>query len=179
MYYSVPYEYIKHKVDIRFTASMVEVFYQNLRIASHRRLYGYSGQYSTILEHMPEKHRQYTQWNAPRFLRWASEIGSCTHQAVKAIIASRKVEEQSYKSCIALLKLSETYSPERLEAACKKSLSYIATPSYKNIKAILKAGSDRKKEEALMPTCEDSRNEETSAFAFTRGATYYGGDNNG
>lgn len=43
MYYSVPYEYIKHKVDVRFTQGMVEVFYQDTRIAGHRRLYGPSG----------------------------------------------------------------------------------------------------------------------------------------
>ena len=171
MYYSVPYEYIKHKVDVRFTTNTVEVFYQNLRIASHRRLYGYSGQYSTVLEHMPEKHRQYTQWNAARFLRWASEIGSCTHQTVKAIIASRKVEEQSYKSCIALLKLSDSYSPVRLEAACKKALSYIATPNFRNIRTILKTENDKQKEETLTTACE-------SSFAFTRGVAYYGGGQN-
>ena len=32
MYYSVPYEYIKYKVDVRLTSSMVEVFYQNTRM---------------------------------------------------------------------------------------------------------------------------------------------------
>jgi hypothetical protein len=78
MNYSVPYEYIKHKVDVRLTQSMVEVFYQGTRIASHKRLYGHSGQYSTVSEHMPEKHRQYTQWNAERFIRWACDIGPST-----------------------------------------------------------------------------------------------------
>jgi len=48
---------------------MVEVFCKSLRIASHRRLYGHPGQYSTVIEHMPEKHRQYTQLNAQRFVR--------------------------------------------------------------------------------------------------------------
>ena len=120
---------------------------------------------------MPEKHRQYTQWNAARFLRWACEIGPCTHQAVKAIIASRKVEEQSYKSCIALLKLSDTYSPARLEAACKKALSYIATPSFRNIRTILKTERGKQKDETLAAVCQ-------AAFAFTRGAAYYGGGHN-
>jgi hypothetical protein len=96
MNYSVPYEYIKHKVDVRLTHNMVEVFYQGKRIASHKRLYGHSGQYSTTVEHMPEKHRQYTQWNAERFIKWACDIGPHTEQAVKAIISSRKVEQQSY-----------------------------------------------------------------------------------
>jgi len=170
MYYSVPHEYIKYKVDVRLTRSMVEVFYQNTRIASHRRLYGHPGQYNTVIEHMPEKHREYTQWNAERFIRWAGDIGSSTQQAVKAIIASRKVEEQSYKSCIALLKLADTYSVARLEAACKKALSYAATPSFRGIRTILKTGSDKRKEETVVITPE---NLDSAAFAFTRGAAYY------
>ena len=43
MNYSVPYEYIKHKVDVRLTQNIVEIFYKNKRIASHRRLYGHCG----------------------------------------------------------------------------------------------------------------------------------------
>lgn len=34
MHYSVPYEYIKHRVDVRMTRAAVEVFYQNHRICS-------------------------------------------------------------------------------------------------------------------------------------------------
>jgi len=175
MYYSVPYEYIKHKVDIRFTQSMVEVFYQNLRIASHKRLYGRSGQYSTVIEHMPEKHRQYTQWNAERFIRWASDIGPCTRQAVKAIIASRKVEEQSYKTCLALLKLSDTYSVQSLEQACKKALSFVTTPSFRSVRAILQT----LKEETVSTESENNHASALAASAFTRGAVYYGGEHNG
>jgi hypothetical protein len=153
---------------------MVEVFYQNTRIASHRRLYGHPGQYSTVIEHMPEKHRQYTQWNAERFIRWAGDIGPSTQKAVKAIIASRKVEEQSYKTCIALLKLADTYSVARLEAACEKALSYAATPSFRSIRTILKTGSDR-----LKPETTEMNGENNTAFAFTRGAAYYGGEHHG
>ena len=52
MQYSVPYEYIKQKVDVRLTRNMVEVFYNQNRIASHRRLYGHPGQYSTVESHI-------------------------------------------------------------------------------------------------------------------------------
>jgi len=38
--YSVPYEYIRHQVDVRVTSRVVEVFYQSLRIASHARVRG-------------------------------------------------------------------------------------------------------------------------------------------
>ncbi len=52
MLYSVPYEYIKKKVDVKVTDTTIEIFYNHNRIASHRRLKGRTGQYSTITEHM-------------------------------------------------------------------------------------------------------------------------------
>jgi transposase len=174
MNYSVPYEYIKHKVDVRLTQSVVEIFYQGTRIASHKRLYGHPGQYSTVPEHMPEKHRQYTQWNAERFIRWAADIGPYTEQTVKAIIASRKVEQQGYKTCIALLKLADSYSTSRLEAACEKSLSYSSCPSFRSIRTILKTGSDKRTTGAVQKDETDTRQ-----YAFTRGKAYYGGKNDG
>jgi transposase len=91
--YSVPYEYIKRKVDVRVTKNMVEVFYDGTRIASHVRRHGYPGQYSTVPEHMPVNHQQYThQWNAERFLSWARSIGEKTEVVVTALLASRQVE---------------------------------------------------------------------------------------
>jgi transposase len=177
MNYSVPYEYIKHKVDVRLTQHIVEVFYKGKRIATHKRLYGHSGQYSTTVEHMPEKHRQYTQWNAERFTRWACDIGPCTEQAVKSIIASRKVEQQSYKTCIALLKPADTYSTARLEAACEKALLYHSCPSFRSIKTILKTSSGKRKQDTPRESLEKPL-KNTQQFAFTRGNAYYGGGEN-
>jgi transposase len=171
MNYSVPYEYIKHKVDVRLTQRIVEIFYQGKRIASHKRLYGHPGQYSTTMEHMPEKHRQYTQWNAERFIRWAGEVGPCTEQAVKAIIASRKAEQQSYKTCIALLKLADAYSADRLETACEKAFSYSSCPSLRSIRTILKTGSDKRNKDVPRKPDDDERQ-----YAFIRGKAYYGGN---
>lgn len=88
MQYSVPYEYIKQKVDIRLTRSIVEVFYNNTRICSHKRLYGYPGQYSTMEIHMPEDHQKYIKWNGERFIEWAEKIGPNTTVTVKSILAS-------------------------------------------------------------------------------------------
>ena len=38
MLYSVPYEYIKKKVDVKITDNTVEIFYNHNRIASHLSL---------------------------------------------------------------------------------------------------------------------------------------------
>jgi len=39
-YYSVPYRYARAQVDVRFTATTVEVFQKGERIASHPRSFG-------------------------------------------------------------------------------------------------------------------------------------------
>ena len=75
MYYSVPYQYIKDKVDVRITDTTIEIFKDHSRIASHRRLYGRPGQYSTVLEHMPPDHQKYLELNGDRFRKWAETIG--------------------------------------------------------------------------------------------------------
>ena len=124
MNYSVPFEYIKQKVDVRLTKATVEVFYSGNRICSHPRLYGRFNQYSTIQEHMPLEHQKYVQWNGERFIHWAGKVGSNTQVAVQAILSGYKVEQQGYKSCMGLLKLADKYTPERLENACKRVLEY-------------------------------------------------------
>lgn len=172
MLYSVPYEYIKRKVDVRVTDKTIEVFYNHNRIASHRRLYGRKGQYSTVTEHMPKDHQEYLEWNGDRFRKWAERIGINTCQVVNAILAFQRVEQQSYRSCMGLLKLADKYSVDRLEKACKKALSYTATPSYKSIKNILAAGQDK-----LMPEEDANQTSDASTtqnkHALTRGADYY------
>ncbi len=169
MLYSVPYEFIKRKVDVRATENTIEIFYNHNRVASHRRLYGRKGQYSTVTQHMPEDHQKYLEWNGDRFRKWADQIGPSTSTAVNAILASLKVEQQSYRSCMGLLKLADRYSVDRLEAACAKALTYTATPSYKSIKNILAAGQDQKKPEGFVKETDTSSNK----HALTRGADYY------
>ena len=169
MLYSVPYEFIKRKVDVRVTDTVIEIFYNHNRIASHQRLYGRKGQYSTVTEHMPADHQAYLEWNGDRFRKWAERIGTNTCKVVNAILASQRVEQQSYRSCTGLLKLADKYSDQRLEAACRKALSYTASPSYKSIKNILASGQDNIDTESQAPNAASTQNK----HAITRSADYY------
>lgn len=164
--YSVPYEYIKQKVDVRLTKNVVEVFFEGNRICSHPRLYGRANQYSTREEHMPPNHQKYVQWNGERFRSWAAKIGENTTTVIEVFLTTNKVEQQGYKACMALLKLVDRYSPERLETACTKVLSYTPRPSFKSISAILKSGQDKiaETEPVSSNACE---------YGITRGANYY------
>lgn len=174
MQYSVPYEYIRQKVDVRLNRSVVEVFYHNQRICSHKRLYGRPGQYSTMEIHMPEDHQKYLKWDGNRFISWAEKIGTSTSITVKSILSSYKVEQQGYKACMGLLKLADKYSVERLEAACKKALFYTPHPRYKSVKNILATGQDKVSTNAEVPETSQAEN---NAYGYTRGAEYYGGKN--
>ena len=167
MLYSVPYEYIKKKVDVKVTDTTIEIFYNHNRIASHRRLKGRPGQYSTVTEHMPEDHLKYLEWNGDRFRKWAERIGINTYTVVNAILTSKHVEQQTYRSCMGLLKLAEKYSDALLETACKKALSYTSSPSYKSIKNILVTGSVKPESETTESTTTHK------AHGITRGADYY------
>lgn len=169
--YSVPYEYIKQKVDVRITKSTIEVFFDGNRICSHPRLYGRANQYSTTESHMPPNHQQYIQWNGERFKRWASKVGNNTKIVISAILSGYKVEQQGYKSCMGILKLADKYSAERLENACKKALTFTPRPSLKNIQAILSSGQD-------MPVVEEPPKSASSQYGFTRGDEYYRGRKN-
>jgi len=169
--YSVPFDYIKRKVDVRLTRNTVEVLCDNDRICSHKRLYGRANQYSTLEEHMPPNHQKYTQWNGNRFRAWAAKIGENTSSVIEVFLNTNKVEQQGYKSCMALLKLAEKFTPQRLEAACAKALSYTARPNYKSISAILNFGKDKPLLAAAAP--------KPDPHGFVRGAEYYkGGDDN-
>lgn len=84
--YSVLYEYIKQKVDVRLTTGTIEVFFEGNRICSHVRLYGRPDQYSTVDAHMPPDHQQYIKWNGERFIEWAAKIGKSTETVIKAVL---------------------------------------------------------------------------------------------
>lgn len=168
MYYSVPYEYIKYLVDVKTTKNIIEIFYKNIRIASHVRKYGNPNQYQTVIEHMPANHQSYLNWNGDRFILWAEEIGESTTAVIKGILSYYKVEQQGYKSCLALVKSADKYSIERLENACKRALLYSPKPSYKMVDNILKTGSDK-----IDNTVKNKNDLSESKHGIVRGADYY------
>ena len=170
MYYSVPHQYIKDKVDVRVTDTTIEIFFNHDRIASHRRLHGRSGQYSTVIEHMPDDHQKYLEWDGNRFRRWADQIGPNTRKVVDSILTSGRVEQQSYRSCMGLLRLSDKHTPQKLEKACERALSYSGKPSYKSIKNLL-VGMKQASDDGLASVLDA----ETRPRGITRGAKYYGG----
>jgi hypothetical protein len=164
--YSVPFEYIGQKVDVRLTRNTVEIFFDGNRICSHKRVYGKMGQYSTNNAHMPPDHQKYITWSSEKFVEDAVKIGKNTLTVIQLFLTSEKVEQKSHKTCKSLLQLADKHTPERLEAACAKALSYTQRPTIKIIQAVSKSTNI---------LAEDVKNEPSKAteYGFVRGAEYY------
>ena len=175
MFYSVPFQYIREKVDVRVTDSTVEIFFKNERIASHRRLKGRPGQYATVQAHMPKDHQQYLEWDGDRFRRWAKEVGPNTYTVINSILTSGRVEQQTYRSCMGVMRLADKHSKRKLEYVCKKALQYTPSPSYKGIKNLFASVSD---DELAEDNPEEKQPDKKNPYSLTRGANYYGGKNN-
>jgi len=139
--YSVPFQLLRERLDIRLTATTVEAFHKGERVAAHARSY-IKGSYTTLKEHMPPEHRAYAEWSPSRFVKWANKTGPATAQVVEKILASRTYPEQAYKACMGIIHLSRHYEPARVEAAAERALKYNAC-SYRSMKAILAVGLDR------------------------------------
>jgi len=140
-YYSVPHRHLGHDVEIRVSASTIEVFEDGQRIASHMRNF-MRGRHTTLAEHMPVAHREHMEWSPSRIINWAAKIGPQTRALTEAILADRPHPEQGYRSCLGILRLGKRYGDTRLEAACARALAAGAR-SYRHIDSILKSGLDR------------------------------------
>lgn len=167
-FYSVPARLLGQSLDVRVTSSSIEVFDGGERVACHIRMVGVRGRYSTVAAHMPEGHRRrLTDWTPQRFETWAATIGPNTLAAIQAILASRKVVEQSYRSCLGVMSLAKKPGGMgRLEDACGRALDATPSPSYTLIKKLWSAWQPG----------DPAPHASLGDAGFVRGSSYYSGD---
>lgn len=140
-YYSVPHQHVGQAVELRITATTLEVLLHRQRIAAHVRN-PRAGGFTTVAEHMPASHRAHRQWTPAKLIGWGEHIGAATAAVVRWQMEHRPHPEQGYRSCLGLMRLARQYGNERLEAACARAQS-IRAPSYRSVKSILECGLDR------------------------------------
>lgn len=161
-YYSVPYRLSGKKVKLTYSTSSVEIFYDNIRIAYHRRDRKPGG-YTTNKDHMPVHHRYYLEWSPGRITGWAAKVGPHTKELAAKILENCRHPEQGYRMCIGIINLAKKYTNTRVDNACLKAIEY-RLYSYKAVKNILDEGLDRPRE---------ASNEKLPLHDNIRGAAYY------
>jgi transposase len=141
--YSVPFALAHERVDVRITATTVEIFHRGERVASHARSHE-RARHTTIDAHMPERHRRHLEWTPGRMIQWARSIGPETALLVTAILESRRHPEQGYRSCLGILRLARHYGDARLDSVLRAGLDRLpiaetkaetaSPPSHENIR---------------------------------------------
>jgi transposase len=164
-YYSVPHRLVRTEVELRATATTVEVLAGNRRVAVHR----YSarkGAHTTNPDHMPASHRAHLEWSPARLVAWGKCIGVGTAAVVLWQMERRQHPEQGYRSCLGLLSLGRTFGNTRLEAACARAVA-IRSPTYHSVKSILAKGLDQQ------PPPEPAAQTPMPVHENVRGPDYY------
>jgi transposase len=164
-FYSVPYTLLKQEVEVRLSGAIVEIYHKGERIASHTVVTAKYGR-STQETHMPQSHKEHAGWTPARMLDWVAKSGPCTRQVGESILSSHAHPQQGFRSCLGLIRLSNSYGVERTEAACRKALA-IRSANYKVVKTILANNVDKQPDKHIEATVVPVEHQNI------RGADYY------
>lgn len=143
-HYSVPYQHTGKNVSIIYDTDNVEIYLDSVRIACYRRDYRRNS-YSTMEEHLPPSHKYYAKmkgWDREYFIEKASQVGPNTSNAIGMILNQRIFMVQTYNACLGIFRMGKEYGNDRLEAACRRSLSG-GKVTYSIIKNILERNLDK------------------------------------
>jgi hypothetical protein len=136
--YSVPFALVGKRLWLRATDAFIAIYDDYRLVASHLRARR-PGERVTVTAHLPPEAQAFfardRHWCAAR----AAEIGPATAELIERLLADRIVER--LRAAQGVLRLAETYSPTRLEAACARAL-YHASPFYRTVSTILRGGYD-------------------------------------
>jgi len=140
-YYSVPYQLMGERVDVKQYPMTLEVYYKGRRVTSHLCSCKRGG-FTTKTEHMPKAYREHMKWSPSRLIHWGTTIGQNTAKLIEAILSDRPHPEQGYRSCLGILRLGKQYGSQRLESACGRAL-WSGGRTFRHVEAILKNALDR------------------------------------
>jgi transposase len=149
-FYSVPYNLVHELVEIRSTPTIVEILHKGTRVASHLRSRE-RGKPVTQDEHRPKSHREHLEWTPSRMVQWATSIGPNTARLFERIMADKPHPEMGYRGCLGIIRLSQKYSRQRVEAACERALLTGAC-RYKSVESILRNSLDQTPVQSPPPT---------------------------
>ena len=135
--YSIPWRHIGKTADVRVTASMVQFFIGGDLVKTHPRKAW--GKQTDFGDYPPEKiafHMRTPAWCR----RQAGGIGPACEQVIGELLADNALYR--LRSAQGVIGLADKHDPSRLEAACDKAI-VAGDPSYRTIKGILAAGTER------------------------------------
>ena len=156
--YSVPYALVRQQLWLRASPKTVRIYQNHNMVAVHPRK-NTPGARATVTEHLPPEARAFLMRDPQWCLKQAQTIGPACHELIKTLFSNRVLD--NLRAAQGIVRLSERYGPQRLEAACERALAY-DNPRYRSVKSILEKGLDQCKH----PN-ETSTDPHTLASAYT------------
>lgn len=144
-FYSVPTKYIGEEITIRIGLKTVAAYYKHQIIKIHPRNYD-NGKWITDEKDYPKSALYYLENTADKCLNSAKSIGDSTYQIIGKVVDSGS--RIGLRKAQAILRLSETYGIDRLEAACLRAVAY-DNYAYEAISNILKNKLDQQASQSL------------------------------
>jgi len=118
-YYSVPIEYVRREVWVRWDGRVVRVYDQNFRqIAIHARKL--DGQFSTQPGHIPAEKISGVERGTEWMLRRAGLMGTHCEEWARAMLANRGI--YGLRVLQGLLSLAGKHPARQIDEACRKAL---------------------------------------------------------
>lgn len=136
-WYSVPYHLVGQTLDVRVTATAVELFHAHRRVACHP-LGQETGGHTTDTNHQPPAHRAYGERTQEYYLDWAAHIGPNLQAIVRQQFA-RSLPALGLPACDALRRLARQHGEACLEAAARRAVE-IKSLTVKSVKSLLATG---------------------------------------
>jgi len=138
-YYSAPFRLVGRKLWVRGGTQNVQIYTSDYHLVATHPLAYVPGDRLTNLDHLPPQKVPGLTLNRENCRRRAISIGVATRKVVDLLLDHRP--EDRLRTAGRLLRLSEQFSSERLEAACARALLF-DDPAYMTIKRILEQGLD-------------------------------------
>lgn len=123
--FSAPANLVSQAVDVRVTATVVEVLHGGRRIASHIRTPG--NQPVIDPAHLTPADHAFSMWTADRELQWATGMGPKTLEFMSLQLAASTNKTTGYRLGLGMRKLATEYGQERIESTCARALESGAT----------------------------------------------------
>jgi len=147
-YYSAPFRLQDQQLWVRGGTREVQIYTSDYKlVATHPRAQR-PGRRMTHLDHLPPHKVPGLTINRDTCRQQASEIGSATQEVVNRLLDHRP--EDRLRTAGRLLRLTERFGPQRLEAACTRALRF-DDPAYMTIKHILEQGLDAEEIPVIEP----------------------------
>lgn len=121
-FYSAPSAYVGQQLWLRAGLREIRLFCEEFQLLTTHRRALHPGERLTKLDHFPPEQVEYLLTTRTTCQARAQAVGPATAQVIAELLASRPVDKT--RTAIRTLKLSETYSPARLEAACARGLAF-------------------------------------------------------